>query len=109
MDAAPVFRVGAARNKPTFLKAIEHCSGCTGAKPSVPGKLRRGGQTFEEDNAETFHVRGVNAKHLANNVTKEYGANAIFPRPHNDLLLQVIFIPFRHVDSSCIYLEIKVS
>src|SRR5260221_7685416 len=104
MGAAPVFRVGAARNKLTFLKAIEHCSSCTGAKPSVPGKLRRRGHTFEEDNAKAFHVRGVNAKHLANNVTKEYGADAIFPPPHNDLLLQFIFIPFSHVDSSCNYL-----
>src|SRR6266705_4714857 len=109
MGAAPVFRVGAARNKPTFLKAIEHCSGCTGAQPSVLGKLRRSSQTFEEDNAKAFHVRGVNAKHLANHVTKEYGADAIFPRPPDDLLLQVIFIPFRHVDSSCNYLEIQVS
>jgi hypothetical protein len=96
-------------NKLTFLKAIEHGSGCTGAKPSMLGKFRRSGQTFEEDNAKAFHVRGINAKHLANNVTKEYGADAIFPRSHNDLLLQVIFIPFHHVDSPRNYLEIQVS
>src|SRR5260370_12063158 len=103
MGAAPVFRVGAARNKLTFLKAIEHGGGCTGAQPSVPGKLRRSGHTFEEDNAKAFHVRGVNTKHLANNVTKNDGAHAIFPRPPNAFLLQSIFIPFPPDHSSFIY------
>src|SRR5215469_15050282 len=104
MSAAPVLRVGAAGNQLTFLQAIEHGSGGTGAQPGVLGKLGRRGYTLEEDHAQAFHVGGVHAKPLANHMTKEDRADAIFPRPPNDLPLQVLCSALRHEDSSHNYL-----
>ena len=99
MGAASVLQVGAACNQLTFLQAIEHGRGRTGTQPGVLGKFRRGGETFEEENAQALHIRGVHAKPLANHVTKEDGAEAIFPRPPKDLPLQVLFSELRHVTS----------